>query len=123
MKTHVGGCVEGGNSIDVTPSAHISNTNFFLHASSYSNNHRKKTCSRFWSVRYLKTSPKLPPHISVQTRTPTSLQEPSSHMNSPKVGEQLILNPHQRWTMNKNSSTMLIVLSMCYNSFDIALCT
>lgn len=63
----MGVCVEGGNSTDVTLSAHIPNTNFCLHTSRYSNNHRKTTRSRFWSMCYLKTSPKLPPHISVPT--------------------------------------------------------
>lgn len=42
IKSPVGVCVEGGNSTDVTLSAHISNTNSFLHTSRYSNNHRKK---------------------------------------------------------------------------------
>lgn len=87
IKSPVGVCVEGGNSTDVTLSAHIPNTNSFLHTSRYSNNHRKRICSRFWTVCYPKTSPKLPPQISVPAGTPTSLQEHPAHGNSLKVRE------------------------------------
>lgn len=83
----MGVCVEGGNSTDVILSARIPNTNFFLLTSHYSNNHTKRTCSRFWSMCYFKTSPRLPPHVSVPTGTATSLQEPPSHVNSLVVGE------------------------------------
>lgn len=105
----------------------VPNTDFFLHTSRYSNNHRKKNpktppCSRFWSVCYLKTSPKLPSRISAPTRTPTSLQESPSHMNSWEVEESSSSpSSHQHWTTNKKRNTLLTLL-VCYNSFGIALC-
>lgn len=118
MKAHVGVSVEGENSTDVTLSARIPNTNFFLHTSRYSNNHTKRTCSRFWSMCYFKTSPKLPPHISVPTGTATSLQEHPSHVNSLVVGSSSP-NPDfgiwtrigaHRWSSCQCATTLLALL-------------
>lgn len=67
---------EGENSTDVNLSAHIPNRNALLHTSHYPSNCRERTCSTFWSVCYLITSSKPPPHILKQEEPSTSLQEP-----------------------------------------------